>query len=226
MSAPFSISSAHDAHAGVKKVQQAAAPTFFARPALFRRWLEANHEKESELLVGFHKRDSGRESMTWPESVAEALSFGWIDGVRRRLDDDSYTIRFTPRKPSSIWSTVNINKMRELIAENRVHPAGLRAFERRDEKRSAVYAYENRHGAVLDPESEREFKRHKAAWKFFEKCPPWYKRTATWYIISAKRPETRAKRLAVLIACCAEQRALPNLRLSRTPKSGASTRSG
>jgi uncharacterized protein YdeI (YjbR/CyaY-like superfamily) len=202
-------------------------PAFFARPALFRKWLEANHETRSELLVGFHKRDSGRESMSWPESVAEALCFGWIDGVRRRVDDDSYTIRFTPRKPSSIWSTVNTNKMRELIADERVHPAGMRAFERRSEEKSSVYAYENRLTAVFDAESERQFKRHRAAWKFFESCPPWYKRTTTWRVISAKRPETRAKRLAELIACCAEKRAIPSLVLSRDPlKSRTSARGG
>jgi uncharacterized protein YdeI (YjbR/CyaY-like superfamily) len=196
---------------------KAPAPMFFSRPALFRKWLEKHHETERELLVGFHKRDSGRESMTWPESVAEALCFGWIDGIRRRLDDDSYTIRFTPRKPSSIWSTVNTNTMQELIAHKRVHPAGMRAFERRSETKSAIYAYENRHSAVLDPASEREFKRNKAAWKFFEQCPPWYRRTTIWRVISAKRPETRAKRLAELITCCAENRALPSLTLSRDP---------
>jgi uncharacterized protein YdeI (YjbR/CyaY-like superfamily) len=202
-------------------------PAFFARPALFRKWLEANHETRSELLVGFHKRDSGRESMSWPESVAEALCFGWIDGVRRRVDDDSYTIRFTPRKPSSIWSTVNTNKMQELIADERVQPAGMRAFERRSEEKSSVYSYENRHTAVLDAESERQFKRNRAAWKFFESCPPWYKRTATWRVISAKRPETRAKRLAELIACCSEKRAIPGLVLSRDPlKSRTSARGG
>jgi uncharacterized protein YdeI (YjbR/CyaY-like superfamily) len=190
---------------------------FFARPELFRRWLERNHETHRELLVGFYKRDSGHESMTWPESVAEALCFGWIDGVRRRLDDERYTIRFTPRKPSSIWSTVNTNKMRELIAAKRVHPAGVRAFERRSAKKSSVYSYENRSSAVLDPESEREFKRHKAAWKFFQQCPVWYRRAATWRVISAKRPETRARRLAELIACSAEGRALPSLSISRDP---------
>jgi uncharacterized protein YdeI (YjbR/CyaY-like superfamily) len=211
----------------VSKPPKAPEPKFFTRPAIFRKWLETNHETRSELLVGFHKRESGRESMTWPESVAEALCFGWIDGVRRRLDDDSYTIRFTPRKPSSIWSTVNTNTMRELIAEERVHPAGMHAFERRSEEKSSVYAYENRHSAVFDAESERELKRHKAAWKFFESCPPWYKRTATWRIISAKRPETRAKRLAELIACCAERRAIPTLALSRDPlASRASSRGG
>jgi uncharacterized protein YdeI (YjbR/CyaY-like superfamily) len=197
--------------------QKASEPVFFARPELFRKWLERNHESHSELLVGFYKRDSGHESMTWPESVCEALCFGWIDGVRRRVDDESYTIRFTPRKSSSIWSTVNTNKMRELIAAKRAHPAGVRAFELRSERKSSVYSYENRHTSVLDAESEREFKRHTAAWKFFEQCPPWYRRTATWRIISAKRPETRAKRLAELIACCAEGRALPSLSISGDP---------
>ncbi len=205
----------------------ATTPTYFPRAALFRKWLEKNHESKSELLVGFHKRDSGRESMSWPESVAEALCFGWIDGVRRRVDDDSYTIRFTPRKSSSIWSTVNTNKMRELIAQELVHPAGMRAFERRSEEKSSIYAYENRNTAVLDADSEREFKRNKAAWKFFEACPSWYKRTAIWRIISAKRPETRARRLAELITCCAEGRALPTLSLSRDPlKSRAKPRGG
>jgi len=195
----------------------APAPVFFARPELFRAWLERNHETQRELLVGFHKRHSGQGSMTWPESVSEALCFGWIDGVRRRVDDERYTIRFTPRKPSSIWSTVNIDKMRELIAAKRVHPAGMRAYERRRESRSSVYAYENRHSAVLDADSEREFKRHRKAWQFFEQCPAWYRRSATWRIISAKRPATRAKRLAELIACCAEGRALPSLSISRDP---------
>ena len=195
----------------------AAEPLFFARPELFRAWLEKYHETTSELLVGFHKRDSGRDSMTWPESVAEALCFGWIDGVRRRIDDESYTIRFTPRKASSIWSSVNTKKMHELIAANRVHPAGLRAFERRTEAKSSVYSYENRHSAVFDADAEREFRRNKAAWKFFERCPPWYRRTATWRVISAKRPETRAKRLAELIACSAEERAIPSLALGRPP---------
>lgn len=204
-----------------------AKPAFFSSPAQFREWLARNHETVRELLVGFHKRDSGRESMTWTESVDEALCFGWIDGVRRRIDSHSYTIRFTPRKPSSIWSTVNITKMRELIAANRVHPDGMAAFERRSEKKSSVYSYENRHAAVFDADAEREFRRHTKAWKFFEQCPPWYKRTTTWRIVSAKRPETRAKRLAELIACCAAGRAIPSLVLSRDPLEGrAANRNG
>lgn len=191
-------------------------PTFFAGPAYFRRWLEENHERETELLVGLHKKGSGRASITWPESVAEVLCFGWIDGVRRRIDEHSYSIRFTPRKPSSIWSTVNLRKMQELIAEGLVRPAGMRAFERRSAEKSEIYAYENRHASVLDADGQKDFKRNRAAWSFFETCPPWYRRTAIWRIVSAKRPETRAKRLAELIACCAAGKSLPTLPLSRS----------
>lgn len=194
----------------------APAPRFFRAPAEFRRWLEANHELESELLVGLYKRGSGRESISWPESVAEALCFGWIDGVRNSIDASRYTIRFTPRKASSVWSAKNSKTMEALIAANFAYPAGMRAFERRSATKSAIYAYENRKSAVLDAESEREFKRHRAAWKFFASCPPWYRRTAIWRIISAKRAETRAKRLMELIVCCAEKRSLPTLLLSRT----------
>jgi uncharacterized protein YdeI (YjbR/CyaY-like superfamily) len=130
-------------------------------------------------------------------------------------DEQSYSIRFTPRKPTSIWSSVNLKKMDELIAAGAVHPAGLRAFERRSAEKSAIYAYENRHSAVLDPGAEKEFKRNRSAWKFFESCPPWYRRTAIWRIISAKRPETRAKRLRELIDCCAAGKSIHTLSLSR-----------
>lgn len=195
-----------------------APPRFSRSAAQFRRWLATNYESKAELLVGFHKRDSGRDSMTWPESVTEALCVGWIDGVRRRIDDDSYSIRFTPRKQASIWSAVNVTKMQELIDAGLVSPAGIRAFERRSAKKSAIYAYENRESAVFDAESEREFKRHRAAWCFFESCPPWYRRTAIWRTVSAKRPGTRAKRLAELIACCAQGRSIPTLALTRAPR--------
>ncbi len=195
-------------------VKKPPKPAYFARPADFHAWLLENHESETELLVGFHKKDSRRASISWPESVAEALRFGWIDGVRRRVDENSYSIRFTPRKASSIWSTVNTKKMSELVADGLVHPAGLRAFQRRSAARSDIYAYENQESAVLDAESERRFRRNRAAWKFFEGCPPWYRRTAIWRIISAKRPETRARRLAELIDCCAAATSIPTLRLS------------
>jgi len=130
-------------------------PTFFATPAGFRDWLEVHHADAPELLVGYYKKGSGRASMTWPESVDEALCFGWIDGIRRRIDDERYSIRFTPRRARSVWSAVNIRRAGELIAEGRMTPAGLAAFEARDEARSAIYSYEQRHKAKLDPEQER-----------------------------------------------------------------------
>lgn len=194
--------------------------TYFASPAEFRAWLETHHETARELLVGFHKRATAKPSMTWPESVAEALSFGWIDGVRRRVDDERYTIRFTPRKPGSSWSALNIATMERLIAEGRVRPAGLRAFEQRSVEKSAVYSYENRHRAVLDPEYERAFRRDRAAWAFFEKQAPWYRQTSIYWVVSAKRPETRTKRLERLIACSAAKTRLPALTPPRTAKSG------
>jgi len=174
-------------------------PLFFASPAEFRAWLEENHGQAQELSVGLHKRDSGRPSITWPEAVDQALCFGWIDGVRRSIDASSYTIRFTPRKPSSAWSTVNIGRVKELMAKGLMRPAGLAAFEARLAKKSAVYSYEQRATAALDAAAERRFQANKKAWEFFQQQPPWYRRTATYWVISAKREETRAKRLATLI---------------------------
>ena len=192
---------------------------YFPSPDAFRAWLVAHHATERELLVGFHKRDTGRPSMTWPESVAEALCFGWIDGVRRRVDDERYTIRFTPRKPASIWSAVNIATMERLIAEGRAVGAVIAAFERRSAAKSAIYAYENRHAATLDADSEREFRRHRGAWTFFERQPRWYRQTSIWWVISAKRAETRARRLATLIACSVEKKPIPQL--ARPARGGA-----
>jgi uncharacterized protein YdeI (YjbR/CyaY-like superfamily) len=184
---------------------------YFTSPAEFRKWLRANHAKATELLVGFYKRGTGHPTLTWPESVAEALCYGWIDGVRRRVDDERYTIRFTPRKPTSIWSAVNIALMEKLIAEGRAGPAGLQAFERRREAKSAIYAYEQRQTATLEPEMEREFRANRAAWRWFESAPAWYRRNTLWWIVSAKRPETRARRLAELIAASAEGRTIARL---------------
>ena len=179
------------------------APRFFATPAAFRRWLERNHARESALWVGFHKVGSGKKSITWPQSVDEALCFGWIDGVRRRIDDERYSIRFTPRKPTSIWSAVNIRRMEELSAAGRVRPAGQAAFERRSAKKSAIYAYEQRREMVLDPAYEEELRRDEAAWKHFQGEAPWYRRTVTYWVMSAKKEETREKRLRELIAASA-----------------------
>jgi uncharacterized protein YdeI (YjbR/CyaY-like superfamily) len=175
-----------------------ATPRFFATPAAFRAWLLAHHEREPELLVGFHKKGSGRPSMTWPESVDEALCFGWIDGVRRSIDDESYTIRFTPRKPRSVWSNVNIAKVQALLAAGRMMPAGIAAWERRDPAKSGIYSFE-RETAMFDAEAERQFKRNRSAWTYFQAQPPGYRRLATHYVVSARRPETRARRLATLI---------------------------
>jgi uncharacterized protein YdeI (YjbR/CyaY-like superfamily) len=150
--------------------------------------------------------------MTWSEAVDEALSFGWIDGVRRRLDDESYTIRFTPRRPRSTWSAVNIERVHALRSEGRMRPAGLRAFEARADERSAIYAYEQRRGAKLEPAQERRFRANARAWAFFNAQPPSYRRTATWWVISAKKETTRSKRLETLIEDSASGRAIRPLR--------------
>ena len=175
------------------------APLFFATPKEFRAWLHQHHAVSQELLVEFYKRGTGRPSITWPESVDQALCFGWIDGVRRSIDEHSYTIRFTPRKPRSTWSAINIKRVAELTRLELIQPAGLKAFEARLEHRSAIYAYEQRLEVTLDEVSQRQFRSNRKAWKFFEAQPPWYRRTATYWVVSAKRPETRLKRLDTLI---------------------------
>jgi uncharacterized protein YdeI (YjbR/CyaY-like superfamily) len=180
-------------------------PTFFATPGDFRRWLETHHATARELLVGFRKKGSGRPSLTWPESVDEALSFGWIDGVRRSLDEESYAIRFTPRKARSTWSAVNVARMAELIREGRVRPAGLAAFERRTEKSTGTYSYEQRGSAKLDDTLERRFRSHEGAWRYFQSRPPGYRKTAVYWVVSAKKAETRERRLDQLIEASARE---------------------
>jgi uncharacterized protein YdeI (YjbR/CyaY-like superfamily) len=187
-------------------------PRFFATPEAFRSWLDAHHERETELLVGFYKRDSGRPSVTWPESVDEALSFGWIDGIRRRVDEICYTIRFTPRKPRSNWSAINVKRMAELIAQGRARPAGLSAFEKRAPERTGIYSYENRQKAVLDPEAENALRQNKKAWAFFQAQAPSYRRLCIWWIVSAKKEATRRSRLATLIDDSANGRKIPSQR--------------
>ena len=184
---------------------------FFAKPADFRKWLNAHHATAQELWVGFYRKESGRPSMTWPETVDEALCVGWIDGIAKRLDDDSYTIRFTPRKARSTWSAVNITRVAELKREGRMRPAGLAAFERRSETNSAIYSYERREAAAFDEAAERQFRANAKAWEFFQSQPPGYRRTATHLVISAKKEETRQKRLATLIADSAAGRRLKQL---------------
>jgi uncharacterized protein YdeI (YjbR/CyaY-like superfamily) len=173
--------------------------SFFATAAAFRRWLKTHHLRKPELLVGFHTKGSGRRSITWSESVDEALCVGWIDGVRRRIDHESYSIRFSPRRATSIWSSINIAKMKRLLREGRVLPAGLEAFRLRTKKKSGIYSYEQRKAATLDLASEREFRSHRAAWQFFQKQPPSYRQVTTWWVVSARKKETRRQRLATLI---------------------------
>lgn len=185
-------------------------PKFFLTPADFVAWLEENHQQKEELLVGFYKKDSGKRSITWPESVDAALCFGWIDGVRRRIDEVSYSIRFTPRKPRSVWSAVNIGRMQELTEKGFVRAAGAKAFQARLAERSAIYAFEQKEIA-FEKAQEREFRANKAAWTFFQSQAPWYRRTATWWVISAKRPETKVKRLATLMDDSAAGRTLRHL---------------
>jgi uncharacterized protein YdeI (YjbR/CyaY-like superfamily) len=180
----------------------APKPTFFPKPAHFRQWLEKNHAQARELWVGFHKKGTGRASITWPESVDEALCFGWIDGVRYRIDEISYRIRFTPRQPKSVWSNVNVKRVAALKKLGLMSAAGLAAFAKADPKRSGVYSFE-RKNARLGPAYEKRFKANRKAWEFFRAQAPSYQRLATWWVISAKREETRAGRLAALIARCA-----------------------
>ena len=187
-------------------------PKFFPSPRDWHAWLEEHHETHQELWVGFHKKHSGKPSITWPESVDGALCFGWIDGVRKSLDETSYVIRFTPRRPRSVWSAVNIKRVGELTAMGLMRPTGVQAFERRTGNRSEIYAYEQRKGAKLSAVYEKQFRARKKAWKFFQPQPPWYRRTASWRVISAKKEETRVKRLAQLIGDAEQERTIRQLR--------------
>ena len=190
-------------------------PTFFPTEADFRRWLEDHHASVPVLLVGFWKKGSGKQSMDWPQARDQALCFGWIDGVRRSLGDDAYTIRFTPRRKGSIWSKVNVERFEALKAEGSMTAAGEAAYER-DKHRSGVYSYE-KPLAELSADEEALFRRHKAAWADWEKRPPSYRRSALGWITTAKRAETRAKRLNELIEVSAEGRRLPQYDWAKKP---------
>jgi uncharacterized protein YdeI (YjbR/CyaY-like superfamily) len=181
--------------------------TFFRTPADLRKWFKTHHTTAAELWVGFYKVGSGRPSITWPESVDEALCVGWIDGIRKTIDDESYTIRFTPRKTVSTWSAVNIRRVQVLTDEKRMLPAGLKAFEARRENRSGIYAYEQR-PTELDQPYLGHMKRNKAAWEFFQAQPPSYRKAVIWYVVSAKQEVTRLKRLKKLVEECARGRRL------------------
>jgi uncharacterized protein YdeI (YjbR/CyaY-like superfamily) len=189
---------------------QPIEPVFFTSADEFEDWLEQHGAEAGELLVGLRRKASGLPTVTWPESVDAALCFGWIDGVRRGLDEQSYTIRFTPRRPGSIWSRVNTKRAQELIEQGRMRDAGLRAFESRDEDKTAIYSYE-RAKAELPPDLEQQFRQNEPAWSFFEGQPLSYRRPAAWWVVSAKRQETRQRRLDALIEQSAEGKRLDML---------------
>jgi uncharacterized protein YdeI (YjbR/CyaY-like superfamily) len=173
-------------------------PKFFATPSAFRRWLLKNHKNRKELLVGFFRKGSGKPSITWPESVDQALCFGWIDGVRKSVDGESYTIRFTPRKEKSHWSAINIRRAKELEKLGLMEDAGREAFSRRDEKNSRRASYERKH-VRLDPALRRKLQSHRTAWAFFQTRPPYYRRLCFFWIMNAKREDTRKRRLEILV---------------------------
>jgi uncharacterized protein YdeI (YjbR/CyaY-like superfamily) len=181
-------------------------PRFFTHPDEFRAWLEAHHDTEREIFVGFYKKHTGRPTLTWEETVREALCFGWIDGLTRRIDADAYCIRFTPRNPRSNWSAVNVRHVEELLRAGRMHPAGIAAFEARRPEKTGVYTYENRHKAKFGREQEHEFRANERAWDFFQAQPRGYRQMAIYWVMSAKREETRARRLARLIDDSAHDR--------------------
>jgi len=191
--------------------------TYFKSPALFRAWLERHAAGSSELWVGFHKKHTSTPSLTWPESVDEALCYGWIDGIRKRVDDERYTIRFTPRKPTSTWSAINIKRVGVLTKLGRMMPAGLKAFAARRDTHSGIYAYEQS-TAELPAEFAKILKRNAAAWKYFQQQPPWYRQVVTWRIVSAKQEATRVRRLEQLIADSAAGRWLRQYSAWRAPK--------
>ena len=193
------------------KTARSIEPMFFATPAMFRAWLEAHHETEAELFVGFYKKGSGKPSITWPESVDEALCFGWIDGVRRSFGEDAYTIRFTPRKPTSIWSAINVDKVAQLTKLGKMREAGLRAFAARTAAKTGVYSFERNETAKLSPAHEKVLRANAKAAAFFDAQAPWYRRTAIHWVISAKREETRQRRLQKLIADSAAGRSIAPL---------------
>lgn len=171
---------------------------FFAAPSDWRQWLAENHDKMTELWVGYYKKGSGKPSITWPESVAEALCYGWIDGLRKTIDDTSYKIRFTPRRTDSNWSAVNVKMVAELMAEGRMEPAGIRAFEARKPDKTGIYSYEQER-PTLDEASLAALQTNPAAWAFFQAQPAGYQRAVGHWVMEAKREETRLKRLATLI---------------------------
>jgi uncharacterized protein YdeI (YjbR/CyaY-like superfamily) len=186
-------------------------PEFFATADEWRQWLDAHHSDRQGLWVGFYKKGTGLPSVSYPEAVDQALCFGWIDGVRRAVDAVIYCNRFTPRRPNSHWSDVNIRRVGELTAQGLMQPAGLAAFAARQADRSGLYSFEQRDQARLEPAHEAQLRANAPAWEFFQAKPPWYRKTATWWIVSARQEATRLRRLATLIDCSAQGRTIPPL---------------
>jgi uncharacterized protein YdeI (YjbR/CyaY-like superfamily) len=199
---------------------------YFSSPEEFRAWLEEHHQAQTEVWVGYWKKATGKPSLTWSQAVDQALCFGWIDGVLRRVDDERHVQRFTPRKPTSNWSAINIAKVEQLRAEGLMRPAGEAAFARRRdaseavtsaqrEAESGIYSYEQRDKAALDPQQEERFRANAAAWENFMAMPPSYRKMALWWVVSAKRPETRERRLGTLIEDSAADRRLAQMSNAR-----------
>jgi uncharacterized protein YdeI (YjbR/CyaY-like superfamily) len=186
-------------------------PIYFTSPDELRDWFDANHETATELWHGSYKKASGKPTVTWSEAVDEALCVGWIDSVRYSLDPERSAQRFTPRRKGSNWSAVNIAKVKALTEEGRMKPAGLAAFEARTEARSAIYSYEQPHLAALEHDEDAAFRANEIAWDRFQALPPSYRRTAIYWVVSAKKPETRVRRLATLIEDSAAGRRLKQL---------------
>jgi uncharacterized protein YdeI (YjbR/CyaY-like superfamily) len=191
--------------------------TFFKSSVEFRNWLEQHHATVQELWVGFDKKNSGKTSITWSESVDEALCFGWLDGIRKSVDDTSYTIRFTPRKPRSIWSAANIKRVEELNRQGRMQTTGQKAFEARLENKSGIYSYEQRKVELDEPYSKK-LRQNKEAWQFFQAQPASYRKAANWWVLSAKKEETRLKRLEKLIDDSAHGRTIPQFTRKKQPE--------
>lgn len=191
-------------------MESSVKPVYFKNSGDFKKWLMQNHDKATELLVGFYKVKSKKQSITWSESVDQAICFGWIDGIRKSIDEEKYCIRFTPGKATSIWSSVNIKKVADLSAKGLMHPSGTKAFEKRKENKSRIYSYE-KESAILPEELENIFKSNKKAWNFFTNMPPSYIRTSVHWVISAKRDETKLKRLEELISDSERERKIKRL---------------
>jgi len=185
-------------------------PKFFAKQESFRKWLDKNHEKKDELWVGFYKLASSLPSMNWSESVDQALCYGWIDGIRKSIDDKSYMIRFTPRRPNSNWSAVNVKKVKELSKQNLMQPAGIAAYKKLEKDKSKIYSFEQ-NSIKLDSVYKIEFKKNEKAWKYFEASASSYKNLTTWWVMSAKREETRQRRLGILIESSTKEEKIPQM---------------